>query len=85
MRSNVLQIGTKLDGTAYGRLIPKWVRFVRFKDLQNTVQEEEELDITNLSSEDICFVYRAFSWNCLCEMLKDIGIEDVNNSYVLLG
>lgn len=34
---------------------------------------------------DLLFLYRAFSWDNKTEMLRYVGIEDINNSYALLG
>ena len=43
-------------------LASKLESFVGLKDLQNTVQEGEGVDITITSSEEIFLLYHGFSW-----------------------
>ena len=86
VRSNVLQGGTKLDGTTYGRLLRQMGEFCGIEGLaEHSARRGGAGYHYYVLRRDLFFLYRAFSWDSLSEMLKYIGIEDVNNSYALLG
>lgn len=74
VRSNVLQSGTKLDGTTYGRLLRQMGEVCGMEGLaEHSARRGGAVYHYYVLRRDI-FLYRAFSWDSLSEMLKFIGI-----------
>ena len=86
VKSNVLQGGTKLDGSSYVRLLRGMGEKCGIYGLAEHSPRRGGAGYYYYAlRRDLFFLYRAFSWESLTEMLKYVGLEDVHNSYALLG
>lgn len=86
VKSNVLQGGTQLDGKTYGKLLKIMGEQCGVVGLAEHSARRGGIGyLYFVLRRDLLFLYRAYSWETLSEMLKYIGIEDVHNSFALLG
>lgn len=86
VRSNVLQGGTSLDGCTFGRTVRELGELSGIIGLsEHSARRGGAGYHYFVLRRDLLFMFRAFSWESVTEMLKYIGIEDVHNSYALLG
>ena len=83
---NQLQGGTCFDGSSYARVLKDIGRECGIPGLaEHSARRGGAGFHYFVLRKDLFFLYRAFSWESLTEMMKYIGIEDVYNSYAMLG
>lgn len=83
---NELQGGTELDSSTYARLLRQIGSECGINGLaEHSARRGGAGYHYFVLRRDLFFIYRTFSWESIGEMMKYIGIEDVYNSYALLG
>ena len=86
VKSNVLQSGTELDGSSYARLLRGMGQKCAIYGLaEYSARRGGARYYYYVLRRDLFFLYRAFPWESLTELMKYGSLEDVHNSYALLG
>lgn len=86
IQSNALEGGTKLEGGSYAKTLRHIGDSCGILNLaEHSARRGGAGFHYFVLRRDLLFLYRAFSWKSLDEMLNYIDIEDVHSSYALLG